>query len=330
MQYRALGSSSLQLSVLSFGSWITFGTRLDQRGANECLACAYDHGINFFDSAEVYLGGQAERMLGQGIKALGWPRDGYCISSKVLFGTGDNHAATNQSRPTQQGLSRKHLTEACHQALERFGVDYLDFYLCHRPEPGMSIAEIAWTMNTLIQQGKVLYWGTSEWPVEDILALIDFCRSNSLIPPQMEQPQYNLFHRQRVEKEYQPLIHDHGFGLTTWSPLASGVLAGRYDEGIAPGSRLTIEGFAWLEDFVFENKREERIAAAKQLKTIASELAATRAQLALAWVLQNRAVTSVLIGASSVEQLQEDLGALDVMPRLDASLLRKMDEIFEC
>lgn len=329
MQYRSLGSSSLQLSVLSFGSWITFGTRLDQRGANECLACAYDHGINFFDSAEVYLGGQAERMLGEGIRTLGWPRDGYCISSKVLFGTGDNHDARNPARPTQQGLSRKHITEACHQSLRRFGVEYLDFFLCHRPEPGMSIAEIAWTMNTLIQQGKVLYWGTSEWPVADVLALIAFCKHHHLIPPQLEQPQYNLFHRQRVEDEYQPLVQEHGFGLTTWSPLASGILAGRYDEGTAPGSRLTTEGFAWLEAFIFENKREARIAAARQLKDIADELGATRAQLALAWTLQNRSVTSVLIGASSLKQLQENLGALDVMPHLDSSLRSKIEQVME-
>lgn len=329
MQYRSLGSSTLQLSVLSFGSWITFGTRLDQNGANECLACAFDHGINFFDSAEVYLGGEAERMLGRGIKALGWSRDGYCVSSKVLFGTGDNHSVTNSSRPTQQGLSRKHITEACHQALQRFGVDYLDFYLCHRPEADMSIAEIAWTMNTLIQQGKVLYWGTSEWPAEDILRLMEFCHHNRLVPPQLEQPQYNLFHRERVEREYQPLLHEHGLGLTTWSPLASGVLAGRYDEGIAADSRLATEGFAWLEDFVFENKREQRIEAAKQLKTIANELGSTRAQLALAWVLKNEAVTSVLVGASSVAQLQENLGALEVIPRLEPAVLRLMDEIFQ-
>jgi len=329
MQYRSLGSSSLKVSVLSFGSWITFGTRLDQRGANECLACAFDNGINFFDSAEVYLGGEAERMLGRGIKTLGWSRDSYCVSSKVLFGTSDNHSATNPSRPTQQGLSRKHITEACHQALRRFGVDYLDFYLCHRPEPGMCIAEIAWTMNTLIQQGKVLYWGTSEWPAVDILRLIEFCLHNHLIPPQLEQPQYNLFHRERVEREYQPLVHKHGLGLTTWSPLASGVLAGRYDKGIAADSRLATEGFSWLEDFVFESKRDQRIEAAKQLKAIANEFGSTRAQLALAWVLKNEAVTSVLIGASSVAQLQENLGSLEVLPRLEDAVLRKMDVIFQ-
>lgn len=329
MQYRSLGSSSLKVSVLSFGSWITFGTRLDQRGANECLACAFDNGINFFDSAEVYLGGEAERMLGRGIKTLGWSRDSYCVSSKVLFGTGDNHSATNPSRPTQQGLSRKHITEACHQALRRFGVDYLDFYLCHRPEPGMCIEEIAWTMNTLIQQGKVFYWGTSEWPAVDILRLIEFCLHNHLIPPQLEQPQYNLFHRERVEREYQPLVHKHGLGLTTWSPLASGVLAGRYDKGIAADSRLATEGFSWLEDFVFENKRDQRIEAAKQLKAIANEFGSTRAQLALAWVLKNEAVTSVLIGASSVAQLQENLGSLEVLPRLEDAVLRKMDVIFQ-
>lgn len=193
----------------------------------------------------------------------------------------------------------------------------------------MSIAEIAWTMNSLIQQGKVLYWGTSEWPAKDVLRLIEFCQHNRLIPPQLEQPQYNLFHRERVESEYQPLTHEHGLGLTTWSPLASGVLAGRYDEGVTADTRLATEGFSWLEDFVFENRRDERIDAAKRLKTIASELGATRAQLALAWVLRNQTVTSVLIGASSVAQLQENLGALAFLPRLEGAVLEQIDRVFE-
>lgn len=215
MQYRRLGQSALKLSALSYGSWITFGTTLDDRAARDCLACAYDHGINFFDSAEVYLGGEAERMLGRAIKALGWPRDGYCVSSKALYGAADNHAPGGGPRPTQQGLSRKHMVEACEQALRRFGLDYLDLYLCHRPDPDMSIPEIAWTMHTLVQQGKILYWGTSEWPAADIETLCAFAERHDMVPPQLEQPQYSLFHRERVEHEYRPLVERRGLGLTT-------------------------------------------------------------------------------------------------------------------
>ena len=325
MEYRRLGQSALKLSALSYGSWITFGTSLDDKGAQECLACAYDHGINFFDSAEVYLGGEAERMLGRAIKSLGWPRDAFCVSSKVLYGTGDNHDPARAVRPTQQGLSRKHIIEACEQALRRFDLDYLDLYLCHRPDPDMSIAEIAWTMHSLVQQGKILYWGTSEWPAKDIEALLQFAQRHSLVPPPVEQPQYNLFHRKRVEQEYQPLVDQYGLGLTTWSPLASGVLSGRYDQGIPPGSRLTTEGFAWLKDFVFTDRQEAMLAAIRRLQPIADELGASRAQLAIAWALRNPAVTTVMLGASSVQQLAENLGAIELLPKLDDAVVQRIE-----
>lgn len=325
MQYRRLGQSALKLSALSYGSWITFGTTLDNHGARENLACAYDHGVNFFDSAEVYLGGEAERMLGRAFKSLGWSRDAYCVSSKVLFGASDNHDPAKAVRPTQQGLSRKHIVDACEQALRRFDLDYLDLYLCHRPDPDMSIAEIAWTMHTLILQGKILYWGTSEWPAKDIEALLQFAERHNLVPPQVEQPQYNLFHRERVEQEYQPLVDRHGLGLTTWSPLASGVLAGRYDQRILAGSRLAREGFSWLKEFVFSDREETMLSAAHRLRPIADSLGATRAQLAIAWALLNPAVTTVLLGASSMEQLAENLGAIELLPKMDKLVVQRIE-----
>lgn len=326
MQYRRLGQSALKLSALSYGSWITFGTTLDDKGARECLACAYDLGVNFFDSAEVYLGGEAERMLGRSIKQLGWSRDSYCVSSKVLFGTGDNHNPDALMRPTQQGLSRKHIVEACEQSLQRFGLDYLDLYLCHRPDPDMSLPEIAWTMHHLIQQGKILYWGTCEWPAEQIKALLDFCRANLLVPPQVEQPQYNLFHRGRVEQEYQPLVAEYGLGLTTWSPLASGVLAGRYDQGITPGSRLTTEGFGWLQGFVFEDRQQAMLDVSRRLQGIADDLGITRAQLAIAWALLNPSVSTVMLGASSVAQLTENLASVEHVPRLTGQVREAIEQ----
>jgi len=329
MKYRRLGQSALKLSALSYGSWITFGTSLDDKSAKECLACAYDYGVNFFDSAEVYLGGEAERMLGRAIKELGWPRDAFCISSKVLYGTGDNHNAAQPVRPTQQGLSRKHILEACEQALRRFDLDYLDFYLCHRPDPNMSISEIAWSMHTLVQQGKILYWGTSEWPARDIEALVRFAQQHSLVPPQVEQPQYNLFHRERVEQEYKPLVDQYGLGLTTWSPLASGVLSGKYDDGIPENSRLTTKGFSWLREFVFRDQQEAMLRVAHGLQPIADNLGITRAQLAIAWALLNPIVTTVILGASSVSQLVENLTAIDVLPRLDEQAIHAIREILE-
>ncbi|MCZ0738536.1 aldo/keto reductase [Phreatobacter sp. AB_2022a] len=320
MLYRRLGRSGLSLSALSFGSWVTFGTRLDDRAARDCLALAYERGVNFFDSAEVYLGGEAERMLGRALKDLGWPRDSYCVSSKVLYGAG----AASALRPTQRGLSAKHIVEACDQALTRFGLDYLDLYLCHRPEPDMSIPEICRTMHGLVTRGKILYWGTSEWPAAEIEALIAYADAHHLTPPQLEQPQYNLFHRKAVETDYAPLAARHGLGLTTWSPLASGVLAGRYDDGIPDGSRLTTEGFAWLKDFVFAGREEQMVAAARRLRPIAGDLGLSRAQLAIAWCLAEPAVTTVLLGASSREQLGHALDAVAAVDKLTEEVRRAM------
>lgn len=324
MQYRRLGRSGLKLSTLSFGSWVTFGTALGDAEARECLALAHDHGVNFFDSAEVYLGGEAERMLGRAIKALGWPRDAFCVSSKVLYGTGDSHDPAKAARPTQQGLSRKHIVEACDQALGRFGLDHLDLYLCHRPDPDASLPEIAFTMDSLVRRGKILYWGTSEWPAADIEALIAFADRNGLVPPQVEQPQYNLFHRARVEEEYRPLVERHGLGLATWSPLASGVLAGRYDDGIPQGSRLTTDGFSWLGDFVFAGRQDAMLAASRRLQGIADDLGASRAQLAIAWCLANPAVSTVILGASRREQLAHNLASVDLAGRLTPEIRERI------
>ena len=322
MLYRRLGRSGLSLSALSFGSWVTFGTRLDDRAARDCLALAYERGVNFFDSAEVYLGGEAERMLGRALKDLRWPRDSYCVSSKVLYGA----SAASALRPTQRGLSAKHIVEACDQALARFGLDYLDLYLCHRPEPDMSIPEICRTMHNLVTQGKILYWGTSEWPVAEIEALVAYAETHHLTPPQVEQPQYSLFHRKAVETEYAALAARHGIGLTTWSPLASGVLAGRYDEGVPQGSRLTTEGFGWLRDFVFAGREDQMIAAAKRLQPIAADLGLSRAQLAIAWCLAEPAVTTVLLGASSRDQLAHTLDAVEAVGKLTAPVRHAMAE----
>ena len=253
MQYRRLGQSALKLSALSYGSWITFGTTLDDRAARDCLACAYDHGINFFDSAEVYLGGEAERMLGRAIKALGWPRDGCCVSSKALYGAADNHAPGGGPRPTQQGLSRKHLVEACEQALRRFGLEYLDLYLCHRPDPDMSIPEIAWTMHA---------GATGQDPVLGHLGMPGgryrtraFAERHNLVPPQLGSRSTACFTASASSTSTIRWSSGGGLGLTTWSPLASGVLAGRYDAGVPADSRLAAEGFGWLKDFVYADRR---------------------------------------------------------------------------
>ena len=242
MQYRRLGSSGLQLSALSFGTWVTFGGQVDRSHARELLACAFDHGVNYFDSSETYGAGQAETILGETLVDLKVPRDAYCVSSKVFFG------AVTDPKPTQKGLSRKHVTEACQQALKRLRVDYLDCYFCHRPDPDMPVAETVWAMDTLIRQGKVLYWGTSEWPVESIREAHAVATRHHLHAPTMEQPQYNLLHRARVEVDYAPLYRELGMGTMIWSPLASGVLTGKYTQGAPEGSRLALADYHWLRE----------------------------------------------------------------------------------
>jgi voltage-dependent potassium channel beta subunit len=318
MQYRRLGKTGLQLSALSFGAWVTFGRQVDRAQARELLALAHDRGVNFFDNAETYNNGVAEELMGDVIADLRFPRDSYCVSSKVFFGAVDNPL------PTQRGLSRKHVIEACHQALLRLRVEYLDLYFCHRPDPDTPIEETVAAMDTLVRQGKVLYWGTSEWPAEAIHEAHRIARNHGMYAPVAEQPQYNLMHRERVEQEYAPLYEAYGMGTTIWSPLASGLLSGKYDQGIPAGSRLAQPDYAWLRESVL-GKGDGRLAQVRRLQPIAAELGVSMAQLALAWCLANPHVSTVMLGASRREQLEHNLGALDLVPRFDAALRQRVE-----
>ncbi len=311
MQYRRLGSSGLQLSAVSFGAWVTFGGQVDRATARNLIAAAWDHGINFFDNAEVYGHGEAETLMGDVIADLRLPRDGYCVSSKVMFG------AAREPRPTQRGLSRKHVTDACHDALRRLRVDYLDLYYCHRPDPDTPIEETVAAMDTLIRQGKVLYWGTSEWPAAHIRAAHRIARDQHLHAPTMEQPQYNLLHRERVELEYAPLYAELGLGTTIWSPLASGLLTGKYSDGVHDGTRLARADAAGITPGVIGSPEERRVERARRFTAVAAALDVAPAPLAIAWCLRNPHVSSVILGASRPEQLLQNLEALDVAERLD-------------
>ena len=322
MQYRRLGTSGLQLSALSFGAWVTFGKQVGRAQARELLALAHDRGVNFFDNAETYNNGVAEQVMGDVLADLRFPRDSYCVSSKVFFG------AVDKPLPTQRGLSRKHVTEACHQALQRLRVDYLDLYFCHRPDPDTPIAETVAAMDTLIRQGKVLYWGTSEWPAEAIHEAHRIARENHLYAPVMEQPQYNLLHRERVEVEYAPLYEAYGMGTTIWSPLASGLLSGKYNHGIPDDSRLAQPGYEWLRESVLGHG-DERLAKVRALQPIAAELETSLAQLAVAWCLLNPHVSTVMLGASRREQLEQTLDALELLPRLDAAVAKRIRQVVE-
>ena len=319
MQYRRLGSSGLQLSALSFGAWVTFGTSIGRNEARELLAVAFDAGINFFDNAETYANGEAERIMGDVLADLRQPRDAWCVSSKVFFG------AVDHPKPTQKGLSRKHVIDACEQALKRLRVDYLDLFYCHRPDPDTPIEETVWAMDGLIRQGKVLYWGTSEWPAELIRDAAKIARAHHLHAPTMEQPQYNLLHRERVELEYAALYSELGLGTTIWSPLASGVLTGKYNDGIPADARLATPGYEWLSQFVQGREGEARLAKARRFTTLAKELGEKPAQLAIAWCLKNPHVSSVILGASRPAQLIENLGALELADTLDDALLARIE-----
>ena len=319
MQYRRLGSSGLQLSALSFGAWVTFGTSIGRNEARELLAVAFDAGINFFDNAETYANGEAERIMGDVLADLRQPRDAWCVSSKVFFG------AVDHPKPTQKGLSRKHVIDACEQALKRLRVDYLDLFYCHRPDPDTPIEETVWAMDGLIRQGKVLYWGTSEWPAELIREAAKFARAHHLHAPTMEQPQYNLLHRERVELEYASLYSELGLGTTIWSPLASGVLTGKYNDGIPADARMAAPGYEWLSQFVQGREGEARLAKARRFTTLAKELGEKPAQLAIAWCLKNPHVSSVILGASRPAQLIENLGALELADTLDDALLARIE-----
>jgi len=321
MQYRRLGSSGLQLSVLSFGAWVTFGNQVGRGAAREMIAAAWDHGINFFDNAEAYANGEAERVMGDVLADLRLPRDGYCVSSKVFFG------AAKEPGPTQKGLSRKHVVDACHDALKRLRVDYLDLYYCHRPDPDTPIEETVRAMDTLVQQGKVLYWGTSEWSAQQIREAHKIARLRHLQPPTMEQPQYNLLHRERVELEYAPLYAEFGMGTTTWSPLGSGLLTGKYNNGVPPETRLGQEGYGWLQRMVIGDAKERRVERARKFTALARELGVAPAPLAIAWCLRNPHVSTVLLGASRVEQLLQNLEALALDERMDDKAWKRVEAV---
>lgn len=317
MEYRRLGRSGLKVSALSLGSWLTFGKQISDDVAEELMICAYDNGINFFDNAEIYARGKSEIVMGNILKKLEWRRDTYLVSSKVFWG-GD--------KPNQTGLSRKHVFEACHAALKRFQLDYLDLYFCHRPDPETPIEETVWVMNDLIRQGKILYWGTSEWSAQEITEAFAIARREHLIPPTMEQPQYNMFHRYRFEIEYKRVFEELGYGSTIWSPLASGVLSGKYNSGFPTDTRLSIEGLEWLKDRVLT---EENIIKTKALNSIAGDLGVALPQLAIAWCLKNNNVSTVILGGSKTQQLKDNLAAFDVLPKLSDDVLASIELILD-
>ncbi|MCK7592168.1 aldo/keto reductase [Pseudomarimonas salicorniae] len=310
MQYRRMGRSGLKLSALSLGSWVTFGSQLGRGEARELVARAWDEGVNFFDNAESYARGESERIMGDVIADLRLPRDGFCVSSKVFFGSAE------EPRPTQRGLSRKHLIDACEGALRRLRVDYLDLYFCHRPDPDVPVEEIVLTMDALIRQGKVLYWGTSEWPAELIESACRLARKQGLVGPSVEQPQYNLLHRRRVELEYAGLYAEYGIGLTTFSPLASGLLSGKYLEGTPEHTRLGDPEFAWLQRVVYGDDRDAREAQVRRFVELAAQIGESPAQLAIAWCLKHPQVSSVILGARTVAQLEHNLHALSLCESL--------------
>jgi voltage-dependent potassium channel beta subunit len=319
MQYRRLGASGLQLSALSFGAWVTFGNQVGRSEARELLAAAWDHGINFFDNAETYSNGEAERVMGDVLADLRLPRDSWCVSSKVYFGAADRPA------PTQRGLSRKHVHDACHDALRRLRVDYLDLFFCHRPDPDTPIAETVLAMDTLVRQGKVLYWGTSEWPAQAIREAHKVARAHHLVAPTMEQPQYNLLHRERVELEYAPLYSEYGLGTTIWSPLASGLLTGKYNKGVPVDSRLAQGSYAWLRDALLSDPEARRVERAQRFTAVAEELGVAPAPLAIAWCLRNPHVSTVMLGATKVPQLLQNLEALDLAERFDDATWERLE-----
>ena len=317
MNYRRLGHTGLKVSELSFGSWVTFGNQLDERFGRECLAAAKAGGVNFFDNAEVYAGGEAETIMSAAIKALGWSRIDYVISTKFFWGITDGPNARNT-------LNRKYLRQAIEGSLKRLQLDYVDLVYCHRPDPETPLEETVWAMHEMIDRGQALYWGTSEWPAQAIRAAHDFARRSNLHPPVVEQPQYNLFHRTRVEQEYAPLYESIGLGLTTWSPLASGLLTGKYRDGIPADSRATVKGYDWLREAVSNTAKREAVTA---LEPLAAELGCSLAQLALAWCLKNPHVSTVITGASRPAQVAENLKAIEVATRLDADMQARIEAI---
>ncbi|HOZ86915.1 MAG TPA: aldo/keto reductase [Bacteroidia bacterium] len=318
MEYRRLGKSGLQVSALSFGSWVTFGKQIGDTTADELMTIAYDNGVNFFDNAEVYSRGKSETVMGDILRSKKWARSSYCLSSKVYFGFEDG-------KPNQTGLSRKHVTEGCHAALKRLQTDYIDLFFCHRPDKNTPIEETVLTMNTLIQQGKILYWGTSEWANDEIMAAFVFAEKNRLIGPSMEQPQYNMFERTKIEKDFLLLFRDFSLGTTIWSPLASGLLTGKYNNGMPADNRLSMEGMEWLKERTLSDPT--RIGKTILLDSLAKDLGTSLSKLAIAWCVKNPNVSTAILGASKPAQLKENLTALEVLPLLTSEVIEKIEGI---
>ena len=318
MEYRHLGRAGIRVSELSFGSWVTFHTQADVDAAKEMMAAAYDAGVNFFDNAEAYAGGKSEEIMGTALKQLKWRRSSYLVSTKLYWGLQDG---VNENHT----LNRKYLIEAINGSLQRFQLDYVDLLYCHRPDKTTPIEETVWAMHNIIEWGKTMYWGTSEWSAAEIVSAIEIAERHHLHKPITEQPIYNLFERQRFSSEYERVYKEYGYGTTTFSPLSSGLLSGKYNQGIPEGSRSTLEGYDWLHDDV---TNKEKLAKVQALEPIAQELGCTLPQLAIAWCLKNPYVSSVITGASRVEQVHENMKASDVAPKLTPEILERIDEIF--
>lgn len=320
MEYKRLGKSGLKLSTLSFGSWVSFSKQMDIDAAKACMTLAYDAGVNFFDNAEAYEGGASEELMGQVLQEAGWSRDSYCVSSKVFWGG---------RKPTQRGLSRKHVHDACHAALKRLRVDYLDLYFCHRPDVDTPIEETVRAMHDLIQQGKVLYWGTSEWNAQQITEAHMAAQKYNLTPPTMEQPEYSMLVREKVDGDYLPLYDTVGLGTTIWSPLRSGMLTGKYNNGIPENSRINLPGYEWLKERYESEVGQAELAKTRKLEVLAKECGISLTHMALAWCLKNPNVSTVILGASRPEQVTENLKALDAVPVLTDEVMVKIEDILQ-
>ena len=320
MQYRRMGNTGLLLSEFSFGSWVTFGNQVNQKAANNLMAAAYDAGINFFDNAEGYEAGESERLMGKAISDLGWSRDSFVVSSKVFWGG---------SKPNQKGLSRKHVFDACHAALQRLRVDYLDLYFCHRPDVDTPISETVAAMTDLVRQGKVMYWGTSEWNAQQITEAWAFAKAENMVAPVVEQPEYNLINRAKVEGEFAPLYTLTGMGLTIWSPLSSGLLTGKYLDGVPEGSRLSLPEYAWLRKSKMGDGNSDELNKIQQLAEVARDLDVPMHHLALNWCLANKNVSTVILGVSKMSQLEDNLRAKESADKLTPDVLLRLDDILD-
>ncbi len=321
MEYRRLGKSGLLVSELSLGSWLTFGKQIDEKLAEDCMVAAYDAGVNFFDNAEAYAEGKSEEVMGRLLKKLGWRRDTFVVSSKVFWGG---------ELPNQKGLSRKHVFEACHAALRRLQVDYLDLYFCHRPDRHTPIEETVRAMSDLISQGKVLYWGTSEWSAQEIMEAYAVARQYHLVPPTMEQPQYHMFHRDKIEKDYLKLYDVVGLGTTIWSPLASGLLTGKYNDGIPDDSRANAhDDISWLKDKLTGPEAQQQMKKVRALTSISKDIGTSMVRMALAWCLKNQNVSTVITGASKVSQVHDNMQAVEVKAKLTPEVMENIDTILD-